>query len=100
MSSLLRALQAQPYRRGAVRPAGPALDAMLAGKPALMPNPQDAMRALQRKTALTQAAVRFKYPSGNSTTHIAEDDPLWNPQTMGNHHGSRRKRHSPSARWA
>lgn len=34
----------QPYRRGAGREPGPALDAMLAGRPSFLPNPSHAPR--------------------------------------------------------
>lgn len=40
--------QAQPYRQGA-REQSQALQAMLAGRPLFMPNPQDQTRQLQRK---------------------------------------------------
>lgn len=38
----------QPYRRGA-RVPGAALTAMLKGRPAFLPNPQDARRKVQRR---------------------------------------------------
>jgi hypothetical protein len=42
----------QPYRQGAMRPQNSALQAMLAGRPAYLPNPMDAQRQAQKKGLL------------------------------------------------
>lgn len=48
----------QPYRRGQARSLGQALNAMTAGKPAFMANPQDSVRAMQKKHRKRHPAKR------------------------------------------
>jgi hypothetical protein len=48
----------QPYRRKSVRPVGPALSAMLRGKPAYRAHPLEAKRKLRRYQRANAASVR------------------------------------------
>lgn len=51
--------RSQPYRKHAeTRTAGPALSAMLKGKPTFMANPQQAHRDLHRTSRHMAAAMR------------------------------------------
>jgi hypothetical protein len=45
-----RTRRAQPYRRKHTRVPGPSLTAMLKGRPAFLPNPQDVKRDLLKKS--------------------------------------------------
>lgn len=50
--------RSQPFRQALGRPANPALSAMLQGRTFYGYNPQDMVRANQRKTRLSQMAAQ------------------------------------------
>jgi hypothetical protein len=89
--------QQQPPAAGSVTPGKSSGPTSLGGRPVLVAGPPAVAPAVLAPQHMLVAGVKAgpgkapKLPSGNSTTRVPEDDPRFDPQTMGNHRRGRKR---------